>query len=272
MTYPETLRIETGFAPVFETRITPLLSSMEAKRKRLNLLGWLIVAFFAAVAIGISGYVLTSGADSTGAFLIIVFVVALSGLCAYVGRLWLTGSLEAKLAGQVMPVICDFVPNLTYDRAAKANFPTKSLQYNNLVPRHDVASFEDHLAGSYRGIPYDVVELHLQTRETDHEGTTESETVFKGVGVRIALPSDRALDLEEDSPLRDLAEEAGDIEQDGVTLYLSWDRKEGLLALASLSGPVQDSIAQQIHLLFADLDLVHRIIDHILDEAGQGVA
>lgn len=92
------------------------------------------------------------------------------------------------MSGVVMPAICDFLGDTTYDQAAQRGFQTRKMHELGLVGHYDTSKLEDHIEGIYSGVPYELVEAKLTTENRDIDSNTQTNVVFRGLLFRIELP------------------------------------------------------------------------------------
>jgi hypothetical protein len=133
-------------------------------------------------AIGIALWVLAQrGDDPPGVFGFFLFVI----LGALGGEVWAAHKPEREYRRiykeRVLPQIAAGVGSLTY-RAASKDRVTK-LGAGRVLPDYDVLQADDEIAGTYDGMPVEIVEVKLKKRQNK-----KSRVVFDGLLIGITLP------------------------------------------------------------------------------------
>ncbi|MDR9485540.1 MAG: DUF3137 domain-containing protein [Sediminimonas sp.] len=197
VTFTEKSQIETGFSEVFQDRIAPRLSDLEAERKTYlaKARRHAGIALAVGAAFGVLFTLFGSGSDGVGA-LVAGFGVPLAfgGVAAFV--LWnrQTGKWTGSAAQTVMPVVCDFVGDMSHDHEAHKGFALERMQKLGVVGSYTRAEISDRLEGRYRETDFELVEARLisqkssSTSSDDDSGDRSSRTVFKGLLMRVAVP------------------------------------------------------------------------------------
>lgn len=186
--FTEQAEIEKGFAPVFRERIAPELDRLESFR--LELLGKArrnaLIAFAIGAVLAVVVFLTVDGNAGT-VFGVILLIVG--GIAAAVARSMQAGRWTGSVADVVMPPVCEFLGDTSYDRQAGDGFPTGRMRDIGVLASHDKARLTDRLAGTYRDVPYELVEAHLTRRSQDSDNKTTNQTVFNGMLFRIGLPA-----------------------------------------------------------------------------------
>lgn len=195
MEFTEQTPIETGFSDVFQRRIVPELDRLETERQDLLR----TARRHAAIPLGVAGAIalvilFTSDDLGGGLFGAAVFLV-IGGLVALF--LWKRQARRwgGSVSGAIMPAVCDFLGDLTYDQAARNRFPIDRIQGLGMIGSHNRARLEDRLEGRYRDTDFELVEAHLQSKSTDSDGDSRTKTVFDGLLFRIGVPEPVPTDI-----------------------------------------------------------------------------
>jgi len=170
------------FAEVYQTDIQPKLAQREKDRE--------IAAKRARQWTWIGGIV---GVVGIAAAILVVRVIPLAVLAAIFGyALYWTGQQPLqRLTKEAKPLLVDPVATaLGIDYIADPGHQTTihRLASIGLLPGWDRAAFEDRLAGTYKDIPFEFFEAHLEDRrtQTSPRGTPKTRwvTVFNGQCLR----------------------------------------------------------------------------------------
>ena len=195
MEFNEQSPIETGFAEVFQHRIVPELDRLERERKELLR----TAKRHAAIPLGIAGVIallvlFTSDDVGGGLFGAAVFLV-IGGAVAFF--LWRRQARRwgGSVSSAIMPAVCSFLGDLTYDATARNRFPLDRIQGLGMIGSFNRARLEDRLEGSYRGTAFELVEAHLKDKDTDSDGDSKTRTVFDGLLFRIGVPEPVPTDI-----------------------------------------------------------------------------
>ncbi len=328
MQFTEKTRIEEGFAAVYSAKIAPELERMETKRQALMAQAKRQIGIpFGIAAVLALLTLLVSGFEDA------VFVLVVTGVMSALAALWIWSRHAEKWKGSiaetVMPVVCDFIGDVSYDRKARARFPVDTVRALGMVGEFSRSKLSDRLEGSYRDVPFELVEAHLESESGKDD---RRNTVFKGIFFRIGLPEpapttiliardhtevankimsyfagdsgrgmprvevdharfEQAFEVHADDPdaardflppafldnLLEIAENEGEergLEKmtagfQGEWFYLALGREADFLEMGSLRKPVH-GIEDDLHRAFADITLVHRVIDRLHGDAPQG--
>ena len=197
-TFTEHAAIEAGFSKVFSDRIVPRLNELDDKRKAILAVAkrQVVIALAAGVAFGLLFTIFGRGSDGIGGLLVGFFLpVAFGGVAAFL--LWKrqAGKWRGSAAQTVLPVICDFLGDTTYDREALRGFPTERMQKLGVIRPTSEIRIRDRLEGTYRDTTFEIVHAELSS-SSRRSGNNASRTHFKGLLIRISVPepiSDRIL-------------------------------------------------------------------------------
>lgn len=196
--FTERSPIESGFAAVYETRIAPRLNDLEQERKAVLATAkrHAVIALAAGAALGLIFLLFGSGSDGlAGALVGFGVPLAFGGVAAFL--LWRRQAerWSASAARAVMPFVCDFLGDLSFDRDALKGFPLERMQKLGVIRPFSRSEVSDRLEGTYRDVPFEIVEAKLindkrkSTTNTDNSASdSSSRTQFKGLLIRIGVP------------------------------------------------------------------------------------
>jgi hypothetical protein len=196
--FTERSPIESGFGAVYKTRIAPLLNELEQERQTVLATAkrHAAIALAAGAALGLIFLLFGSGSDGlAGALVGFGVPLAFGGVAAFL--LWRRQAAKwsGSVARAVMPVVCDFLGDLSHDRDALKGFPLERMQKLGVIRRSSRSEISDRLAGTYRDVPFEIVEAELindkrkSNTSTDNSGSdNSSSTQFKGLLMRIGVP------------------------------------------------------------------------------------
>jgi hypothetical protein len=196
--FTECAPIEKGFAEVFGTRIAPRLSELENRRQALLKTAKRHAGFALAAGAALGLLFATFGTGTQGIGGVIAgFAIPLA--FGAVGAFLLWRRQAAKWSGSVartvMPDVCDFLGDISFDPEAIKGFPLERMQKLGVIRRFSRAEISDRLEGRWRDTPFEIVEAELiSTKERrgtsdDRHGTDRSETtLFKGLLMRVGVP------------------------------------------------------------------------------------
>lgn len=197
MTFTERAPIEAGFSEVFDSEIAPELDTVETERQELLRKAKLHAGIPLGLAILLAAWSLLGADDWEGGLVGAVVALAFGGVIAYF--LWSRQSRKwgDRLTGTVMPVICRFLGGLEHDKTARKRFPLDRVQGLGLIGDFNRSELEDRLEGSYRDTAFEIVEARLRRRTSDGDDDNKSrtQTVFKGLLIRIGVPEPVGTDI-----------------------------------------------------------------------------
>lgn len=195
MKFTEQAPIEADFGTVFEARVAPELQRIEDDRKALLKTARRHAAIPLGIATLLALWVLLAAGSLEGKLVGAVVLLALGGVAAWL--LWRRQAAKWRgtVAEAVMPAVCEFLGDLSYDRGARKRFPIDRIQGLGLIGSHDRASLEDRLEGRYRDTEFELVEAHLRRTSRDSDGDSRTRTVFKGLLFRIGVPEPVPTDI-----------------------------------------------------------------------------
>ena len=133
-------------------------------------------------AIGITLWALAQrGDDPPGLFGFVMFVI----VGALGGEVWAAHKPERQYRQiykeRVLPQIAAGIGNLTYRTASKDR--VTKLGAERVLPEYDVVQADDEIAGTYNGLPVEIIEVRLKQRRNK-----KSRVVFDGLLIAITLP------------------------------------------------------------------------------------
>lgn len=180
--FTEQTPLELGFADVFRDRIVPVLRRQEKSRQAMRgqAMTWIGVATLAGAGGAAAGFLLGWG---NATFIAPVLAVA-AGFISYghYQKKWTTG-----LMSEVIPVMCDFLGSMRYGGPTLSPAVFEDL---GVVPTHTGARLDDTVNGSHNGRAFTLTEARLTTRTRTAKGRTRTQTVFRGLMIRIDLAED----------------------------------------------------------------------------------
>jgi len=166
--FTERSPIEAGFSQVYDARIAPRLSDLEQERQAILAVArrHAAIALAAGAGLGLLFLGFGTGSDGLGGALV-GFAVPLAFGAVAAFLLWKRQAAKwsGSAARSVMPVICDFLGDLSYDKEAVKGFPLERMQKLGVIRRFSRAEVGDRLAGTWRGTPFEIVEARARARE-----------------------------------------------------------------------------------------------------------
>jgi hypothetical protein len=182
MQFVEQSPIEEGFAEVFTRDVAPKLDTLEARRAELIQTGWRHFGMTMAVGVVVAIILAIWQDIIIGIFIALFFLIPAFAIRSQQAKKW-----SGEVAESVMPSVCAFLGDVTYDRKAMNSFSATEAKKLGLVRHYDKADLEDHMVGTWLGTNYEMVEAHL-TKSSNTNDSNEQNTVFKGLLFKIALP------------------------------------------------------------------------------------
>ncbi|SEL39726.1 Protein of unknown function [Roseovarius nanhaiticus] len=196
--FTERSPIEADFSEVFRSRVAPRLSELEAQRQAILAAAkrYAAMALAGGAALGLLFVIFGTGANGPAGLLIGFGVPMAFGAVAAL-LLWKRQAVRwsSEAAQIVMPVVCDFLANLNYDREAHKGFPLERMQKMGVIRPFTRSQVSDRLEGTYRDTAFEIVEAKLisdksqSSANADNDtGDRSSKTLFKGLLLRISVP------------------------------------------------------------------------------------
>lgn len=170
---------ERGFAAVFRREIAPQLEMIEAERRRRRGQMHACVAAIAGACLVGAGIIWAFDSDP-GAILIPVILGCVLCGAVYVG---FDRSFRDRVAQVVMPPVCRFVGDMTYERRPRGRIPLGRFEDLMVVDSHSRAEVEDVIAGRHRDTDFTMAEVRLSRRSGKR-----TKRVFEGLVLQIAVP------------------------------------------------------------------------------------
>lgn len=194
MTFTERTPLEAGFASVFDTRLAPELDQLDARRRELLRRARLHAGLALGAGLLLGLLILVSGDGTSGwgeLFAGLGVPLAFGAVAAFL--LWKRqeNRWEGAVADVVMPAVCEFVGELTYDREARKGFPLERIRRLGVIPSFNSSTLSDSVEGRYRDTPFSIVEANLKSRSSGgdgEDGSSSTRTVFKGLLFEIGVP------------------------------------------------------------------------------------
>lgn len=196
--FTERSPIKAGFSAVYRTRIVPRLNELEQERKTVLTTAkrHAAIALGGGAALGVLFLLFGSGSDGlAGALVGFGVPLAFGAVAAFL--LWKRQAerWSGSAAKDVMPVVCDFLGDLIHDRDALKGFPLERMQKLGVIRRFSRSEVSDRLEGTYRDVPFEIVEAKLindksqNSTNTDNDNSDRSSrTLFSGLLMRIGVP------------------------------------------------------------------------------------
>ncbi|GMG83781.1 hypothetical protein LNKW23_29950 [Paralimibaculum aggregatum] len=177
--FTEQSPLEEGFEAVFHERIVPILERHEAERLTLKRK--------AQMWMGGTGVAGLGGAGAAAGFEnvpVAITAAVAGGIGAFASRAVYQQRWKSGLGSELLPILCEFLGEMRYGDA-RINIGT--FERLGVVPGHDSARTEDHVAGNHKGLDWALAEAHLKSRTRDSKGRTKTTTVFRGLVFQIAV-------------------------------------------------------------------------------------
>jgi hypothetical protein len=179
--FTEQAPFEQGFAHVFRDRITPILRHHEGLRIRMRTRA--LAGIGVCALLGAGGGALSYMQGWEAATYIAPFLGVIG---AFVSYGYYQSKWSSGLSSEVIPVLCDFLGQMTYGghRLSPAEF-----EELGVVPYHTSSALDDTVNGTHHGLGYTLTEAKLttRTRTRTSKGRSRTQTVFKGLIIRIEL-------------------------------------------------------------------------------------
>ncbi len=184
-------QMRCDFYEKFKNEISPKLRYYENKRKKERKKAILLTTFSVILAILFF-------------FLAIHLLTFIFIASAVISNVYIRKSFEGKIKSLIMPLICSCYGDLQWcnlSPVAALNFAlSKNKQNNNfkynidvnsinnslIVPYYDSSSYDDIFWGSYKNVPYEIIEASY----SKEEGTGKDRrniTIFDGVIVKLKM-------------------------------------------------------------------------------------
>jgi hypothetical protein len=94
-----------------------------------------------------------------------------------------------------MPVVCDFLTDIDYDRGAHKGFALERMRKLGAIPSFTKSEISDRLEGTWRDTAFEIVEAKLisgkrasSANDDNDNGNRSSKTLFKGLLLRVDVP------------------------------------------------------------------------------------
>lgn len=175
---------EQGFSDVFAAQIAPALQEFERERLAINNRTgkWVEIILTVTIALSVAAAIYVHIALT----LFPLFWGCALALLVYASR---GGKFEAKISDLAVPIICDFLGDLTHFKKSKPGFhPIKLLRELRVIPPHDNASFEDSVEGKWRNVTYRSVQTSFSNTYRDSDGNRKTRTMFNGLLIAVQCP------------------------------------------------------------------------------------
>ena len=158
--------LEAGFEKVFHDRIVPILERNETRRKAAYRTLMLGLAVCGAAAVGIIVHAIVTEAMD---YVVLVFAAL---IVAIVWSNWRTNKWDANASAELLPVMCDFLGNMSYgnQRIRLDNFQRLGLVPStsnfNLGGSKSIA-LEDPIVGVHDGLNWSLAEAVITSKSGD---------------------------------------------------------------------------------------------------------
>lgn len=196
--FTERTAIETGFAEVYEARLTPRLTTLEKERRSILSRAKLHAALAIVVGLGVGALLVTFGPGWGTAKDVLIWIgipLVLGAVGAFL--LWRrqAATWSGAAADAIMPEICAFLGDLSHDREAPKGFKLEQVRKLGVIPPFTHSELGDRLEGTRHDSPFEIVEAKLVSKETkrrtdsdDDDEKREKKTVFEGLVLRVGVP------------------------------------------------------------------------------------
>ncbi len=178
---------EQGFAALFQAEIAPGLQAQETQRLRAVALFWKLEAGVLALATVLALVLYLSDAHW------LVLALLIPGLALFFG--WAVAKLPRLIYREglrelVLPPLCRFLGDLTYTRRGGAGtIEPARLSAIGMIPPASRIQLEDHFAGRWSELPFEMVELRLLKESGRTSGGSRStRTAYRGLLLKIGVP------------------------------------------------------------------------------------
>ena len=169
---------EAGFRQVFNTRIVPILERHE--KTRLEYRNKALIGMGAAGAGGTGA----AGAGITYENEWGFMGAVAGGAGTWAVKSYFEGQWRAGLGGEVLPILCDFMGEMTY---GQQRIDLGAFNRLGVVPDYNEFTLEDPVTGSHDGLDWQMSEASLRKKTRDSKGRTRTSTVFRGLLFMIAI-------------------------------------------------------------------------------------
>lgn len=154
------------------------------------------MALAAGAALGLLFALFGSGSDDwTGALLGFALPLVFGAVAGFL--LWKRQekAWSGSASETIMPVICEFLGEIDYDRDAHKGFPLERMRKLGVIQSFTSSEISDRLEGEWRDTPFEIVEAKLTSEKRASSGNTDndnsdrsSRTLFKGLLLHIGVP------------------------------------------------------------------------------------
>ena len=169
---------EAGFAQVFNTRIVPILERHEVTRKEYKRQALMGMGGTGTIGVGSAG----AGLSYENEFGF--FGAFAGGIGTWAVKAYYEGKWRAGLGGEVLPILCDFMGEMTY---GQQRIDLGAFERLGVVPNFHDSHLEDPVVGQHDGLDWSMTEATLKTRSRDSKGRKKTNTVFRGLLFMIAI-------------------------------------------------------------------------------------
>ena len=169
--------LEAGFEKVFHDRIVPILERNETRRKAAYRTLMLGLAVCGAAAVGIIVHAIVTESMDFVAFVFAALIVAI------VWSNWRTNRWNANASAELLPVMCDFLGNMSYGHL---RIRLGTFQRLGLVPSGSnftlgggkSIELEDPVAGTHDGLNWSLAEAVITSKSGDNHSESH-ELLFE---------------------------------------------------------------------------------------------
>ncbi len=185
MKFVERSPIETGFSGIFEARVLPRMTELEAERSSRLTKATRNIALVVAVAVvaGVLGVMFVDGDWGIG-------IGVLAGVGSFIAgiALWSSaaGGWKSAVAGTLMPYVCAHVGDLEYSEKGD-DFNVEALLDLRLLPKFSNKTLSHLLRGTHHGTNYEMV--HAALTKKGNSDNDSDNVVFNGLLFRIDVPN-----------------------------------------------------------------------------------
>ena len=181
---PDTTPVPVQRVDALNSQLGPTIRELNALRsdiiQQVKARSWTRVPLGAVGGVGL-WVILQRSDDPPG----LVGFVLLLLMGAFAGEVWAARKLERHYRrvykDRVLPQLASGLGDLTYRQASRDRVTRMAAE--RILPEHDSVQADDEIAGTYDGLPVEIIEVRLKRRQQK-----KSRVVFDGLLVGVTLP------------------------------------------------------------------------------------